>query len=277
MASGQQSSEAPVVPVQGQFEYVRRAPSAILAGIVTDLIGFRELAPVYVRHTEPASLDVPLVISFGEPFAIGLSRAPGDNDRFASFAAGIHPGPVVIDSFGQSCCIQVNFTPLGARRFFGMPMSELADRMVPFDELLGVSGHRLRERLGEESGWHRRLDIAESFIIERLTKAASPSTEIGWALEKIMASGGRSRIASIATEIGWSRKHLAARFADQVGVGPKAIARIVRFNRAATLSRQPDRAGWADLAAECGYADQAHLVREFRDLAGATPTGLGFN
>lgn len=275
MASGHVPTETSAAPVQGQFEYVRRAPSAMLAGIVTDLIGFRELAPVYSRQTEPASLDVPLVISFGEPFAIGLSRAPGDNDRYASFAAGVHAGPVVIDSFGRSCCIQVNFTPLGGRRFFGLPMSELADRMVPLDELLGAWGHQLRERLGEENDWHRRLDIAENFITERLTNAASPQTEVGWALERIMASGGRSRIAAIATEIGWSRKHLAARFADQVGVGPKAISRIVRFNRAANLAKRADRAGWADLAAECGYADQAHLVREFRELAGATPTGLG--
>ncbi|WP_432283215.1 AraC family transcriptional regulator [Aminobacter sp. BA135] len=270
MASGQAASE----PSTPQFEFVRRAPSLALAGIVTHLIGFRELTPVYVRQTEAASLDVPLVISFGEPFAIGLSRAPGDNDRFASFAAGIHAGSVVIDSFGRSCCIQVNFTPLGARRFFGMPMSELADRMVPFDELLGASGHRLRERLGEQADWHRRLDIAESFIVERMMTARLPSAEVSWALEQIMVNGGRSRIATLANEIGWSRKHLAARFADQVGVGPKAIARIVRFNRAANLSKRADRTSWADLAAECGYADQAHMLREFRELAGTTPTGL---
>jgi AraC-like DNA-binding protein len=274
MASGQ-LYETPVEPAPAQFEFVRRTPSPQLAGIVTELIGFRELVPVYIRQTEVASLHVPLIISFGEAFAIGLSRAPRDNDRFASFAAGIHAGPVIIDSYGRSCCIQVNFTPLGARRFFGLPMSELADRMVPLDELLAARGRELRERLGEETDWHRRLDIAESFIAQRLTNAASPQSEVGWALERIMTSGGRSRIAAIATEIGWSRKHLAMRFADQIGVGPKAIARIVRFNRAASLAKQANRSGWADLAAECGYADQAHLVREFRELAGATPTGLG--
>lgn len=274
MASGQ-FCETSAEAVQAQFEFVRRGPSPILASIVTELIGFRELVPVYVRQTEAASLDVPLVISFGEPFSIGLSRAPGDNDRFDSFAAGIHAGPAVIDSFGRSCCIQVNFTPLGARRFFSLPMSELADRMVPFDEVLGAAGRQLRERLGQEADWHRRLDILEGYIIERLAKIPAVSSEISWALEKIMASGGRSRISSIATEIGWSRKHLASRFADQVGVGPKAIARIIRFNRAANLAKQPNRTGWADLAAECGYADQAHMVRDFRELAGATPTGLG--
>lgn len=245
--------------------------------MVTDLIGFRELVPVYSRQTEVASLTVPLVISFGEPFAIGLSRTPGDNDRFASFAAGLHAGPVTIDSFGKSCCVQVNFTPLGARRFFGLPMTELADRMVPFDEVLGAAGHRLRDRLGEEASWQRRLNMAENFVVERLMKALPSSPEINWALERIVASGGRRRIATIATEIGWSRKHLAARFADQTGLGPKSVARIVRFNRAASMSRRNGPADWADIAAACGYADQAHLVREFRELAGATPTALGGN
>ena len=202
MASGQASSETPAAPFAGSFELVRRTPSSLLAGLVTDLIGFRELVSVYSRQTEAASLTVPLVISFGEPFAIGLSRVPGDNDRFASFAAGVHAGPVIIDSFGRSCCVQVNFTPLGARRFFGMPMSELANRMVAFDEVLGASGHQLRERLGEEENWHCRLDLAESFVAKRLAKTAATSTEVGWALEKIMASGGRSRIAAIASEIG---------------------------------------------------------------------------
>ncbi|SFO91006.1 Helix-turn-helix domain-containing protein [Mesorhizobium sp. NFR06] len=77
----------------------------------------------------------------------------------------------------------------------------------------------------------------------------------------------------LAREIGWSRKHLAAKFTDAIGIGPKTLSRIVRFNRALSLSkRQGD--DWAGIAADCGYADQAHLVREFRQLAGETPTGL---
>lgn len=257
-----------------QFELVRRAPSPLLAGVVTDLIGFREIVPAYVRQSEAASLTVPLVISFGEPFAIGLSRAPGANDRFASFASGLHAGPVVIDSFGRSCCVQVNFTPLGARRFFGIPMHELADRVVTLDEVLGPDGNALRERLGQETGWLRRLDLVEGWIVERLVTTAAPAAEIAWAMAKITSTGGHVRIATIAGEIGCSRKHLAARFADLVGIGPKAIARIVRFDRAARLARNADGVDWADLAAECGYADQAHLVREFRELSGTTPTAL---
>lgn len=274
MASSQAQAIRPADHPATQFEMVRRAPSQLLTGIVTDLIGFRELVPAYGRQTATASLTVPLVISFGEPFAIGLSRAPGDNDRFASFASGLHAGPVVIDSFGKSCCIQVNFTPLGARRFFGIPMHELADRMVTLDEVLGPNGNALRERLGQETDWGRRLGLIERYIVERMSTSPAAATDVSWAMARIASSGGRFRVAAIASEIGCSRKHLAARFADQVGIGPKAVSRIVRFNRAERLSHEVERIGWADLAAECGYADQAHLVREFRDLAGATPAAL---
>ena len=245
------------------MEFVRRAPSPHLSGMLTELISYRELGAGYTRQSEAASLTVPLVISFGDPFAIGLSRPPGDNDRYASFAAGLHAGPVVIDSFGRSACVQVNFTPLGARRFFAMPMHELTGRMVDLGDVLGPTGLALRERLGQEEGWQRRLDLTERFVMQRMSLAAPPSVEVSTALRTLLASGGRSRIAAIASDIGWSRKHLVNRFADQLGLGPKAVARIIRFNRAAALSRGRDAPDWAGIAADCGYADQAHVVMLF--------------
>jgi len=255
------------------FEMVRRTAPASLAGIVTDICGYREIWPGHFRIVEYASLTVPLVISFAEAFAIGLGHAPGDNDRYASFAAGLYAGPVMIESFGGACCVQVNFTPLGARKFFGLPMSELRDRMVGLGDALGVDGTALRERLGEASDWDTRFDIAERFIAGRLAEANALSPEIAWAYRTVIASGGRTRISALAGEIGWSRKHLAMKFTDAIGIGPKTLSRIVRFNRALSLSKQQDD-DWAGIAADCGYADQAHLVREFRQLAGETPTAL---
>ncbi|MGX8013425.1 helix-turn-helix domain-containing protein [Mesorhizobium sp. ORM8.1] len=255
------------------FEMVRRAAPASLAGIVTDICGYREICPGHFRIVEYASLTVPLVISFAEAFAIGLGRAPGDNDRYASFAAGLYAGPVMIESFGGACCVQVNFTPLGARKFFGLPMSELRDRMVGLDDALGSDGIALRERLGEAPDWNTRFAIAEGFVASRLARANALSPEIAWAYRTVIASDGRTRIAALAGELGWSRKHLAAKFSDAIGIGPKTLSRIVRFNRALSLSKQQD-GDWAGIAADCGYADQSHLVREFRQFAGETPTAL---
>ena len=259
--------------IAGRFEMRRRLPDPALDGIVSDICGYRETAAGHFRNVEYASLTVPLVFSFAEPFAIGLGKAPGDNDRFASFAAGLFAGPVMIESFGTACCIQVNFTPLGARRFFRLPMSELTDSMVVLDDVLGAEGMALREQLGNAPDWASRFDLAEAFVTARLERAAETPLEIAWAYDRIIASGGRARISAIAEKLGWSRKHLAGSFSNAIGIGPKTLSRIVRFNRALGLSRQ-QTADWADIAADCGYADQAHLVREFRDLAGETPTAL---
>ncbi|WP_457154743.1 helix-turn-helix domain-containing protein [Mesorhizobium sp. P5_C1] len=259
--------------IAGRFEMRRRLPSPALEGIVTDICGYRETAAGHFHNVEYASLTVPLVISFAEPFAIGLGKTPGDNDRFASFAAGLFAGPVVIESFGGACCVQVNFTPLGARRFFRQPMSELTDSMVVLDDVLGGEGMALRERLGNAPDWAARFDIAEAFVAARLENAAETPLEIAWAYDRIITSGGRTRISVLAEKLGRSRKHLASGFSDAIGIGPKTLSRIVRFNRALGLSRQ-QTVDWADIAADCGYADQAHLVREFRDLAGETPTAL---
>ncbi|MER8368142.1 AraC family transcriptional regulator [Mesorhizobium sp. M1348] len=257
-----------------RFEMVRRAPSHRLQGAVTDICGFRETMPGHFRVVEYASLTVPLVISFAEPFAIGLGKDPSDNDRFGSFAAGLYAGPVVIESFGGACCVQINFTPLGARRFFGRPMSELTDRMVGLDDVLGVEGIALRERLGNAPDWSTRFAISEAFVADRLATADRTQAEIAWAYQTIVTTGGRIRVSLLANKLGWSRKHLAGKFSDAIGTGPKTLSRIVRFNHALGLSRQVN-SDWADIAADCGYADQAHLVREFRDLAGITPTALG--
>ena len=274
MADGIEArTDGPPGPPSG-VEFARAAPRVALSGLVTGFTGYREFLPGHFRQSEAASLTIPLVISFGEPFAIALGRAPGGIERYGSFAAGLFAGPVTIDSFGASHCLQVDFTPLGARRFFGLPMTELADRMVALDDVLGRPGLDLRERLADALDWSRRFEIAQAFVADRFAAVAAPRREVGWAFERIVASGGRARIESIAGSIGWSRKHLAACFARDVGLGPKAVARIVRFNRAFSAARSEASGGWAGVAADCGYADQAHLVREFSALAGMPPTAL---
>ncbi len=253
------------------FDMAERAPSPLLGGFVSRMIAYRETRRGCFRQTEPASLDIPLVISFGEPFAIGLGRAPTGNDIYGSFAAGLFAGPVTIDSFGGSNCLQINFTPLGGARFFGMPMTQLTDRMVTLDEVLGAEGTALREKLGAARDWRARFDIAENFVLARVNRTKTPSPEVAWAYARIVAGGGHEPITTIARRVGWSRKHLARRFTDAVGLGPKSVSRIVRVNRAIAAGRAGD--SWAGIAADCGYADQSHLVREFRELTGRSPAG----
>jgi len=253
------------------FVLLRHAVPPALAGLVARVSGYRETVRRPIAMTESASLIVPVIISFGEPFEIAHGREPDHDDRHGSFTAGLTGGPVRVRSHGAAHCVQIDLTPLGAYRFFGRPMHELTERMVQLDDLDDRTIAGLRQRLGEERSWRRRFALAEAAMLPRLGAGGAPSGPVAWAYRRIVETGGAARIGAIAERLEWSRKHLAARFHEEVGMGPKMIARIARFNRAQALSTSAEADGWADIAAACGYADQAHLVREFSALAGATP------
>ena len=252
------------------FELARRMPSQRMAGLISGMTGYREMVRGRFCQRESAPLVVPLIISLGTPFLIALGREPDAADQQRSFAAGLHVGAVYIQSDGGAECVQVDFTPLGAYRFFGGAVVDLAARMIEIGDVLGKEGARLRERLGATCGWQHRFDILEDFILRRATHLPSP--ELGFAYRRLARDGGRIRIATLAEEIGWSRKHLVDRFRSEFGVGPKSLARMIRFHHACRRARTGTSSGWAGIAAESGFADQAHLVREFVALAGEPPT-----
>lgn len=271
MISWVETATGPLPPVEGGFTLKRRSPSPALRGDVVEIIGYEERLAGHFRQIEMASLIVPLIVSFGDPFAIGLGKFPGRDDMWGSFAAGLYGGPVVIDSFGSACCIQVNFTPPGAYRFFGLPMHELADRMVALDDIYGRDATRLRDRLAEERDWDRRFDLIEAFVETRLAASVRRLSPVAWSYAELLRTGGTRRIASMTEKLGWSRKHFVEKFRVEIGLAPKTVSRMARFNRVLELARRQRKDGWAGIATECGYADQAHLVREFGEFAGETP------
>src|SRR5882757_2868611 len=252
------------------FEFIRRPPSQRMAGLIAGMTGYRETALGRFSQRETAPLVVPLIISVGTPFLIALGRQPGAADRQASFAAGLHVGPVYIESDGGAECVQVDFTPLGAYRFFGGVVVDLAARMVDIGDVLGREGRQLRERLGATLCWQQRFDLLDDFIACRVNHLPSP--EISFAYRRLARTAGGARITALAGEIGWSRKHLIDRFRAELGVAPKSLARMMRFHQACRLARIGTTQGWAGIAAESGYSDQAHLAREFAVLAGESPT-----
>ena len=128
-------------------------------------------------------------------------------------------------------------------------------------------------RLQDVPDWKARFDLVEGFLCRRLADSAPPPREVEWAWRQLVRSGGRVRIRALACELGWSPRRLIDRFRDQVGLPPKAVARVIRFDRAVTaLSSGTPRI--AEVAAACGYADQAHLARDVRALGGITPGEL---
>jgi AraC-like DNA-binding protein len=254
---------------QGRWELAQMRPQPDLAADVVRYAGYLEHG-WSIDQREVAVPIVPLIINFGDPFRVRMGRA-GPEDHH-SFVAGLYDGYADVASIGRAHCMQVDFTPLGAHRFFAMPMRELEGRTVALDQIGRFDD--LIERLYHAPGWPTRLALLDRFVRRRLAAAPPQSSPIAWAWRQLGVSGGRVKVAALADEIGWSRKHLAQRFALEVGTGPKTVGRILRFagaRRWIDARAQAPRIDWAGLAAEWGYADQAHLIREFRAMAGVTP------
>lgn len=263
-------SDATIVSTD-TFTLVKVPPPAELRDLVLDIALYSETSGKPIRHVETASLVVPLLIGFAEPFEIALGRPPTSDEGYHSFTSGLCLTPVNIASAGACSCLEITLTPLGARRFFGLPMSELRERMIHLDDLEDPTLVRLREELGNEQDWDHRLALAEAFLLARMRNSPECARETVWAYNRILEDRGRTSVTELTAKLGWSRKHLAARFHDEIGMPPKAVARIARFTHAQRLARSGTETGWAAVAAASGYADQAHLTREFRELAGISP------
>jgi AraC-like DNA-binding protein len=150
-------------------------------------------------------------------------------------------------------------------------MHELAGRTAALDAFLGKEGDRLPEQLAGLDDWGERFELLDSTLASRLGDAQPPSPGVVWAWRRLSQTGGRVRINALADELGWSRKRFAARFREEVGLSPKPLTRLLRFERAKALLERDDRPALARLALECGYYDQAHLTNEFRRITGTTP------
>jgi AraC-like DNA-binding protein len=155
---------------------------------------------------------------------------------------------------------------------FGVAMHELSSRLVlPLDDVLGAEAGELTERLACVAGWSARFAILDRFIIERVQRARRPSPDVERAWGRLRASGGLLPVGELARELGCSRRHLIGRFRDEIGPAPKTAARLVRFQRTVRLLERHDEVRFAEIAQRCGYYDQAHMNREFRELAGTAP------
>ncbi|MGH2917019.1 MAG: helix-turn-helix domain-containing protein [Solirubrobacteraceae bacterium] len=248
-----------------EWEMQRRSPDPRLRGLVHSYTGYVECAPAPLRRLEAATMTIPMILSLGPGMIVA-------GERFSSFVAGPIDGPTVTEHAGEQLGIEVNLTPPGARRLLGVPLAEIAHRVVEFADLLGRPGAELIERLGEAPDWAARFALLDAALLERLVEADPLRAEVAHARALLDAARGCRPVEGLAREVGWSRRHLAARFKQDVGVSPKTAARILRFERVTTLLRSGRAGTLADAAYACGYADQAHLHRDFRAFAGTTPT-----
>jgi AraC-like DNA-binding protein len=165
--------------------------------------------------------------------------------------------------------------PLGAYTLLGLPPEQLRGRLIDLVEVLGPASRRLGEQLRQTPSWRQRFALMDQFLLGRLDRGPRPAPEVARAWARLVGAGGAVPIGRLAREVGWSHKHLISRFRQQVGLGPKTAARLIRLEGVyRRLDRAQGRLDWGRVAAEVGYADQAHLIRDFHRFTGTTPTAF---
>jgi AraC-like DNA-binding protein len=166
----------------------------------------------------------------------------------------------------------VHFKPGGAFRFLGVPANEFTDTHVDVESLWGKSIEDLREQLYAAVNPADRFRVLEVTLAARLVHARKEHRAVAAALAILGRDAGEARTRDLAEHLGLSQRHFINVFAKQVGVTPKVFGRMQRFQRAAALTRACSAPDWADVAVECGYFDQSHLIHDFQTFSGLSPT-----
>lgn len=255
----------------GAWSLWRRRPAAALVPFVVEMQGYEESGTEPLVRAELPSTVVPLILMLDGAFALveGTGRRPLRD----SFVAGLHTRPALVASTGTAACLQVNFTPEGARRALRADLAPIAGRVADLAALDGVLAAHLVRDLAAAPDWGARLDALEGLLAARLLEARGSDWLDRAALR--LAGGPAVRVGALAEDLGVSRAHLHRAFAARTGLSPKAFQRVARFGRAvAALERPGRRPALADLALWCGYADQSHFNRDFAAFAGMPPREL---
>jgi AraC-like DNA-binding protein len=189
-----------------------------------------------------------------------------------AYVAGPDTGPVRTVMTAGTVIVGVRFRPSAGGPALGLPLSELRDQRVDLTDLRPRDARRLTGTLDPDTAAARALDVAAALVAD-----SAPDPAVTWAAA--LLADPRARTEDVAAEVGLSPRQLGRRCHAAVGYGPKTLQRVLRFRRfvseidAVPLSRS-DARDLAAMAAQAGYADQAHLTRECRALAGLTPAAL---
>ena len=232
------------------------------------MAGFRQRLPALVDIAMIAHPSVSLIIDLSE--AGGIVYDADGRHQHGSFVAGLLPGQLRAGGWGGEC-LQIRLSPAVAAAVLGAS-TELTGTVAALEDVWGRDAGQVEDRLRAATSWDERFTIAAKILGRRLGGRPSVDPEVAYTWRRTVTSRGRVRVDGLAEEVSWSRKRLWSRFRSQIGLTPKRAVQLVRFDHAAHLLAAGHAA--ASVAAETGYADQSHLHREVKAIAGVTPAAV---
>ncbi|HET9440836.1 MAG TPA: AraC family transcriptional regulator [Longimicrobiales bacterium] len=254
------------------FEFFATPPSPRLAPFIEIIWAVRG-ATDYVVEAIPPNGAIELMINFGptqKVLAYGEQRVDQNFERF--WVAGLQERSLTIASPHGCDHMGVRFKPGGAHAFFELPMHDVSNQVIDLDLLLGASAAaELYERLSLATSHAARCALIEHWLLTRRYAVHPYYATTRKAIDILQSSGFRVSVNELCYRLGLSNRHLIEQFRRVVGVTPKSLSRITRFNSVVRAIRHDDDPAWPALAYRFNFADQAHLVREFKHYSGVTP------
>lgn len=197
---------------------------------------------------------------------------PENRSHFSgAVVSGAHGSGFAPDAAEETFIIGVHFKPGGAFPFLGLPAGDLADTHVDLETLWGPSAGRLRERLCEARTSAERFQLVQEALLSRLCRGVAQHYAVSAALEMFGKNQAGPKVKETAKYLGLSQRRFIQVFKAEVGMTPKLFSRVQRFQRARTFIEQMEFSDWIDIAMQCGYFDQSHLIREFQEFSGTSP------
>jgi len=228
----------------------------------------------YLRDRRLPTGNAHLLFNLGAAPTLFARETGGPSRSFPTcWLAGQSESFIETGSHGDTVLLGAQFHSHGAYRLLRLAQHELSDRVIELEALLGDQVLGLRQRLLDSASPLTRFVLLEQWLLRLLEGGPEVHPAVVEASLTIARTQGQIALPALSRHTGFSREHLIRRFREQVGLTPKAYGNIVRFNRALELARAP-ASSWAEIAHECGYYDQSHLVRDFQRFAGRAPGTL---
>ncbi len=250
--------------------YVPRPPLALL---VADFWLYEHYDGSHHRELILPSGTFEMVFNLAEDeLRIYSAADPHQCRRFSgAVVSGPYAGSFMSDGAEEKSLLGVHFKSGGAAGFLGLPASDFRDEHVDLRTIWGPSADTLRERLCALTEPMSRFRLLERALLRRLSAYAGGHAAVRSALALVGSSTGTTRTRDLAAAVQLSQRRLIQLFAAEVGLTPKVFGRITRFQHAIARSRATLEVDWAELAVECGYYDQSHLIHDFAEFAGVGP------
>jgi AraC-like DNA-binding protein len=212
-----------------------------------------------------------IVFHLADPF--DQHRPGGTTERQPlALLVGQMRNHLLIQPTGRVKVLGVRFWPGGAYPFVSLPQHEIAGQVIALDSLWGAITRELHSRIADAATPADSVRLVETFLLARVNNTR-PDDGLVRAIGLILRSGGRLPVESLAANMGIGLRRLDRAFNTRVGLTPKALSRIVRFQRVFKMLEHKASGGdWVQIALDCGYYDQSHFIKEFSAFAGKGPT-----